>query len=99
MDSTIQRKCNHCNTWNSDLDFCTNCNSPISIKAIEKIEFKEKKFLADTQPKDKFDIIFSKLKHHRFFPVRWFYHILNSIFMLFMAIGGFIAYIIAWTAG
>lgn len=99
MDSTIQRKCNTCNTWNLDVDFCVSCNTPISIKAIEKIEFKKKKSLTNSKPKDKFDLIFEKLKYHRFFPVRWFYHILNSIFMLFMGIGALIAYFIAWTAG
>ncbi len=99
MGSTIQRKCNQCGTWNTDVDFCANCNTPVSIKAIETIEFKQKVLAEKAKPKDKFDIIFDKLKHHRFFPVRLFYHILNSVFMIFMGIGGFIAYIIAWTAG
>ncbi|MFK8038893.1 MAG: hypothetical protein AB8B74_11420 [Crocinitomicaceae bacterium] len=99
MDSTIQRKCNQCGTWNLDVDFCANCNAAISIKAIEKIEATEKKAIADAKPKDKFDVIFEKLKHHPFFLVRWVYYILNSIFMLFMGIGSLIAYFIAWTAG
>ncbi|MFK8044506.1 MAG: hypothetical protein AB8B72_03355 [Crocinitomicaceae bacterium] len=99
MAANIQRKCGNCNTWNGNVDYCLNCNHPISIKIQEKIEKAKKAEIAAQQPKDKLDIIAERYKNHRFILVRVLYHVFNSIFMVFMGIGSAIAYFIAWTAG
>lgn len=99
MSHSIQRRCSNCGTWNGNVDYCTNCNHPISIVAIEKIERIEKAEIAANKPPDKLDIALEKYKNHPFFLVRWIYFVVHSIFLLFMGIGSLIAYFIAWTAG
>ncbi|MDX1350054.1 MAG: PspC domain-containing protein [Putridiphycobacter sp.] len=99
MATIIQRRCTNCGTWNGDVDHCENCNNPISIKEIERIEHIKKEEIAAQQPKEKLEIFIDKYKQHPFFMVRLIFFILNSIFMVFMGIGSLIAYFIAWTAG
>ncbi len=99
MSAKIERKCAKCGTWNQDVDYCLSCSNPISLKAQEKIEQIEKKAIADSLPEDRIDVFLKSYKNHRFFVVRWVYYFFNSIAMVFMAIGSFIAYLIAWTAG
>lgn len=99
MSSTIERKCTHCGTWNGNVDVCENCNNPVSIKEIERIEQIEKAAIAAQQPKERIEIWIEKYKNHPFFLVRWIFLVLNAIFMVFMGIGSLIAYFIAWSAG
>lgn len=98
MSTNIQRKCSHCGTWNKNVDYCSNCNQPISLQEIEKKAAKVKAIIAKNKPKDKIDLAIEKLKHHPFFLVRWIFTIVQGIFLVFMAIGSLIAYFIAWAA-
>jgi len=99
MDSTIERKCSNCGQWNGAEDYCKKCNSPISIKVIEAIETVEKKRIEAKKPEDKFDIWLNKVRHHRFFLIRFIFYIFYSVWIVFMGIGSFVAWLTAWSVG
>lgn len=99
MSNSIQRRCKNCNTWNDEIDFCTNCGSIISIKESEKIEAKEKAIIEANKPKDKIDLFVEKYKNHKFLPIRFIFYIFYSVWLVFMGIGSFLAWAVAWAAG
>ena len=99
MNSTIERKCSNCGQWNAAEDYCKYCKSPISIKVLEQLEIKEKKRLEAKRPDDKIDILIKKFRHHPFIPFRIVFYVLYSVWLIFMGIGSFVAWLIAWTAG
>lgn len=95
----IERKCLNCGTWNKDEDFCTNCGAPISPKEIEKKEAQEKRIEEANKPKDKFDLLAERMKEHDSAFVRFLYKVAYSIGMVFAAIGGFFAWLVAMANG
>ncbi len=99
MNTTIERKCNHCGNWNQKSDYCSFCNTPISIEVLEKIEYKKKQKIEAEKPSDKLDIWIEKLKNHPFIPLRILFYSFYSIWLILMGIGSFLAWLIAWAAG
>ena len=95
----IERKCLKCGTWNKDEDFCINCLEPISPVEIEKAETKAKLAEEANKPKDKFEILAEKMKNHDSVFIRFMYKIAYSIGMVFAAIGGFFAWMVAMANG
>ncbi len=95
----IERKCLSCGTWNKDEDHCTNCGNPISPEQIIKVETKKKKEEEANKPKDKFDLFAERMKNHESSFMRFIYKVGYSIGMVFAAIGGFFAWMVAMANG
>lgn len=96
----IQRKCRHCGTWNKDEEYCTNCGNllnPEKIRRKENAE-KEKKRLLLRKP-NQLDTWLENFSNSKNPLVKVLYHILNTVWIIFAAIGGFIIYIVAMVSG
>ncbi|NOQ73083.1 MAG: hypothetical protein GQ574_13845 [Crocinitomix sp.] len=95
----IERKCLSCGTWNKEEDHCSKCGNPISPKEIIKVETKKKKLEEANKPKGKFELFTERMKNHKYFLIRVFYKIGYSIGMVFAALGGFFAWMVAMANG
>ncbi|MDA7802970.1 hypothetical protein N8987_00145 [Crocinitomix sp.] len=95
----VERKCLSCNTWNKDESHCTACGEPLSPEEIDKVETAKKRFEAANKPKDKFDLFAERLKNHESVFFRIIYKIGYSIGVVFAAIGGFFAWLVAMANG
>lgn len=95
----IERKCLSCGTWNNDEANCKACGAPVSPEAINKVEEAKRKEEEANKPKDKFDQFAEKLKNSESFFLRAIYKIGYSIGMVFAAIGGFFAWMVAMANG
>ncbi|MGB0981998.1 MAG: hypothetical protein ACPGUH_07855 [Winogradskyella sp.] len=95
---TSHVKCANCNIYSKDTDVCSNCNKPLfskhhhQLRLIKEEEARRKK---ERIKKDASPSFYEKNKAHRFFIVRVFVKILHSIWLVFMAIGMFIAWLIS----
>lgn len=90
-------KCPNCGIYNTDRDYCEACNSVLSYKIRREIVFKKEedarvKLEASIEKKPSF---FEKYSNHKLFLVRFLAQALRSIWMVFMAIGMFIAWLIS----
>lgn len=55
-------KCPNCQTWNYDLDYCSNCNHLLN-PAIHRQQEAEKRWQEyKNRPKDVFDLYFERIK-------------------------------------
>lgn len=95
----IERKCLNCGIWNKDEDFCGNCGLPISPKEIDRVETNRKIEEEKNKPLDGWDLLMEKMKNHQSGFVRFLYKVMNSIGIVFAAIGGFFAWLIAMANG
>lgn len=94
-----QRKCSKCGHWNTDLDYCEKCNNLLNLQLQVEIEQQQKEERRSIQPPDRLDRLFDAFKHSRFLPIRILYHILYSIWLVFIAVLSFFMYILAWGPG
>lgn len=89
-------KCPNCGLFNTNADYCENCNTPLSYKERRKLahaqETKERLKRERIEDK-KSPSFFVKYKDHRFLVVRIFVRIIHSIWTVFIAIGMFIAWL------
>lgn len=92
-------KCPSCGKWNQDSSFCSGCGTAIGAHEIRKIEIQKKKEEEAAKPPEKIDVWIEKGKHHRFLLVRATFYVLFSIWAVFMAIGSFAMWLIAWSVG
>ncbi len=95
----IQIKCRKCNSWNNGGDYCKNCNAVISMREQERLETKAKQDAEDAKPDDKLDIIIKKYRHHKYFIVRAIFYVFYSIYLIFAAIGAFLAWLLVMSQG
>jgi uncharacterized membrane protein YvbJ len=95
----IERKCLYCGTWNNNEKYCKNCNQAIHPDEINRLKEKEKRIAEKNKPKSKFEIFVEACKNHRFLLVRILYKIGYSIGVVFAAIGGLFAWLIAMANG
>lgn len=94
-----QRKCSNCGLWNTDVDYCTNCNTVLNLKLKAQQERIEK---IKTEPKpkpDQLDKIYDWFQYHPFLLVRVIFNIFRSVWVALMAVLTFFIYSIAWAAG
>ncbi|MGV6861752.1 MAG: hypothetical protein ACWA41_08255 [Putridiphycobacter sp.] len=89
----LQIKCRKCKTWNDGGDYCVNCGAVISMKEEERLSIKKKKEEALNQPKDKFTLFIEKYKNHPNILIKGIFYIFYSVYMVFAAIGAFLAWI------
>lgn len=91
-------KCPNCGIYNTNEDYCTNCGTLLSHQKRRELAFaqdeKDRKERERIQ-REKSPSPYKKYSEHRFLVVRVFAKIIHSIWMAFMAIGMFIAWLIS----
>ncbi|UPS92796.1 hypothetical protein [Bizionia sp. M204] len=93
-----QIKCPNCGVYNTNQDYCTNCGTLLSYQKRRELAFaqdeKDRKERERIQ-KEESPSFYEKNKDHRFLVVRIFVKVTHSIYVAFMAIGMFIAWLIS----
>jgi len=95
-------KCPNCGIYNTNKDYCTNCNTLLSSKIRRELQFaKEAKARAEKQriEDENSTSIIEQYTSHRFLIIRVFAKIIRSIWLGFVAIGVFIAWLVTAVAG
>ena len=90
-------KCPNCGVYNKDRDYCKECQTVLSYKIRRELVLKKEKEerLKREASKEKEPVFFEKYISHRYFLVRFIAKIIRSIWIVFMAIGMFIAWLIS----
>jgi len=89
-------KCIDCGTFNTNKDYCTKCGAVLSYKKRREIAYKKAqkkrktKALLDEKNNPSF---FDKYRNHNYAIVRIVVTVLHSIWLGFIAIGAFIAWL------
>ncbi len=89
-------KCIKCGTFNKNREYCINCGAPLSHKKRRLIAFKkaEKERKAREAIEEKNNpSFFDKYRNHKYAVIRIPVIIFHSIWLGFMAIGTFIAWL------
>lgn len=90
-------KCPNCGIYNVNSDYCSKCHTVLSYKKRRELEYKkEQKARLERVRFEKANnpSFFEKYEDHRFLLVRIFVKLLKSIWVVVMAIGMFIAWLI-----
>ncbi|WP_452219701.1 hypothetical protein [Lacinutrix salivirga] len=93
--------CIQCGVYNKDREFCSECGAILDYKKRRELAFKkeeEARLERRRIEKENNPSFFDKYGDHRFLVVRIFVKIIKSIYVLIVAIGGFIAWLIATIA-
>ncbi|REH52538.1 hypothetical protein C7448_103273 [Tenacibaculum gallaicum] len=100
MAITRNVKCPNCGVFNTNRDYCKNCNTLISFK--KKQEQKVTAYKQEELKKAKHEIenpnLAERLKKHSFWLYRVVGWILYSAYLLVSAIGALIAWFVAMVA-
>lgn len=95
----MQRKCSYCGFWNEAVDYCVQCNTPISSEAVrqnrQQIELDKKA----KEIKPKLDAFFERWKNSSNPILSILYKIAYGIWTVYMAIVSFIIWIVALGPG
>ncbi len=98
-DGQVHIRCSQCGTFNVNREHCENCGALLSVvkqrellrqervKAVREIE-------AEKGP-SKIELYIKKMQNHRFWLVRAVFEVVYIGWVIAMAIGGFIAWIVA----
>lgn len=100
MSTTSYIKCPNCGVFNTNKDYCKNCNALISSqkkRAIATANAKEEELAEAIVALEKTNIA-DRMKEHPFFLVKFFGWILHSVWLLLNIIAGFIAWFVAMVA-
>ena len=89
----LQIKCKNCKTWNTDVDYCTNCNAVISMEEEARLEDEVHRIKIENQPDSKIDKLIKKYKNHPNFIIRGIFYIFYSVYFIVMSIGAFMAWL------
>jgi len=89
----LQIKCKWCQTWNTDVDYCSNCNAVISMEEEARLEDKIHAEKIRNAPKSKLDLFIEKYKNHPNFIVKGIFYIFYSVYFIVMSIGTFMAWL------
>ena len=99
MDQKTFIKCASCGVFNSGNDYCENCGALINPDIIREQEINERKRLYEqkviqhnTATENGY---LHKLKKHRYWIIRIFGTMITSVWVIVMAIRGFVAWLAA----
>lgn len=95
-------KCIKCGTFNTNETYCTNCGAVLAYKKRREIAYKKAKKAREERERleeKNNPSFFDKYGNHKYFIVRAVVKVLYSIWMVFMAIGTFIAWLVTAIAG
>ncbi|AXT49504.1 hypothetical protein D1818_01210 [Aquimarina sp. BL5] len=100
--SDIYRKCPNCGTLNLNSDYCKECGTLINTVLRRKQERKqrlEKKAIATkSQRPNKITLFFERVREHPNVFIRYTARFFYSIWIVVLAIGSFLAFIIGYIA-
>ncbi len=91
-------KCPNCGIYNTDRDYCKNCNTLLSYEKIRELEYAEEEKEREERERiseEKFPSFYDKYKDHRYLIVRLLAKTSRSIWLGFLAVGILLAWIIA----
>ena len=96
---SVQRKCTNCQTWNSDVDYCSKCGALISSTIIEEHrEVKRENRRKNKAPSD-LELFIKKWEGSKYLVLRILYKIVYTVAFIFFAIASFFAYLAAAPSG
>lgn len=99
MSSQVHIRCSKCGVFNVNNDHCEACGSLLSVvKQREIVRAKRDKEALKAELEKKpssFELYIQKMRNHRFWIVRIFFEIIYKTWVIAMAIGGFIAWLVA----
>ena len=90
-------KCPNCGIYNKNVEYCTECNTLLSYKKRRELAFaqeKKERLERERTQDEASPSFYEKYKDHRFLIIRIFVKITHSIWLVFMSIGMFIAWLI-----
>ena len=90
-------KCPNCGVYNTNEEYCTQCNTLLSYKKRRELAFaqdKKDRLERERLQNEASPSFYEKYKDHKFLIVRIIAKIIHSIWLAFMAIGVFIAWLI-----
>lgn len=100
MSVTRNIKCPNCGVFNTNKEYCENCNTLISYEKKRALKEEEHKQTLIKEAKEKIENpnLAERLKKHPFFLYRIVGWVLYSAFLVVSAIGALLAWFIAMVA-
>lgn len=99
MSGQVHIRCSQCGTFNVNTDHCTACGALLSVvKQRELVREQRDKEIARIEKEkgpSKAEQYISKMRNHRFMVVRIISEVIYMGWVVAMAIGAFIAWLIA----
>lgn len=99
MSSQVHVRCSKCGVFNVNSDHCEACGNLLSVvKQREIVRAKrEEQILKDELEKKPsgFELYVQKMRNHRVWVVRVFFELIYTTWVIAMAIGAFIAWLVA----
>lgn len=99
MGTTI--KCYKCGTYTVDSDYCSSCNTLINHakrRALERETAEKRRTEIQNEEAKETDAFIEKYRNHKFLIVRFFAEIVYYVWVIVMAIGAFIAWVVSMIA-
>jgi len=93
----IEIKCRACKTWNTNADYCVNCNAVISMEEEARLETEKYVQVLRNKPKSKLDLFIENWKNHPNFILKAIFYVLYSVYFIFASIGAFLAWLTLMT--
>lgn len=91
-------KCPNCGVYNKNKEYCSECGTLLSYEKRRELAYKkeqEDRLERRRVEKENNPSFFEKHENNRFWVVRAFVKAIKSVWMAFMAVGMFIAWLIA----
>ena len=102
MSSKIYRTCQRCGTVNLNKDYCQNCGEIINISLKRNLQSEQNKkaqlSLEKAKKKNKITIFFEEAKENENLIVRFLARFFYSIWVIVLAIGSFLAFLLGYIA-
>lgn len=99
MSSQVHIRCSSCGVFNVNSDVCESCGNLLSVvkkREIVRAERDQKILQAElAKEPSKFELYIQKMRNHKFILVRVFFEIIYKTWVIAMAIGAFIAWLVA----
>ncbi|MBP2833397.1 hypothetical protein J8281_14475 [Aquimarina sp. U1-2] len=96
------RTCQNCGTTNLNRDFCKQCGEIINIELKRKQQqenrIQKKKQLAKSEKRNAITLFFENAREHPNFVVRWSAKFFYSIWVVVLAVGSFLAFLLGYIA-
>ncbi|MFD2562135.1 hypothetical protein [Aquimarina rubra] len=100
--SDIYRKCPNCGTLNLNRDYCKECgtlvNSTLKRNQERKQRLEQKQKAIKEQKPNKITLFFEQAKEHQNIFIRYTAKFFYSIWIVVLAIGSFLAFVIGYIA-
>ncbi|MHA7057243.1 hypothetical protein ACWGOQ_0008500 [Aquimarina sp. M1] len=100
--SDIYRKCSNCGTLNLNRDYCKACGSLINTSLQRKQERKQRLAKREkariAKKPNKITLFFERAKQHQNIVIRYTARFLYSVWVVVIAVGSFLAFIIGYVA-